>query len=354
MTPVTYLAAVSSDERDVAVVARDHCPMCGMTGPARYTDLQDRFFHAPGRWSFRECGACRHLWLDPAPAPEELPKLYTEYYTHTRQGPDQEGPALDARLADALALRGLPRAQAPRVGYMRWLAAKLACTIPPVGALADRVTMYVGEDSPGRLLEVGCGDGRTLARLQSLGWKVQGIEPDRRAARIARMSLHLEVDETTLENAQFGEGQFDAIIMSHVIEHLEDPTRALRTCWRWLDAGGRMVVVTPNLDSLGHATFGPSWMHLDPPRHLHIFSPHSLGKAFLNAGLAIPDLRTSSTFAFQSFGPSRRLRSEAATTLAGGNARSIVGGCALQFKEWLLELQGEKVGEELIATARKA
>src|SRR6201999_2092727 len=45
------------------------------------------------------------------------------------------------------------------------------------------------------------------------------------------------------------EGTFDAIIMEHVLEHVEDPVAILRLATPWLAPDGVIVVGVPNADS---------------------------------------------------------------------------------------------------------
>src|SRR5438093_674807 len=70
------------DNGGVHVVEAALCPLCGASGRVRYSQLRDRSWSAPGTWSFRECVACGHLWLDPCPVAEEIGRLYASYYTH--------------------------------------------------------------------------------------------------------------------------------------------------------------------------------------------------------------------------------------------------------------------------------
>src|SRR3989442_738635 len=70
------------DNGGVRVVEAAACPLCGASGRVRYSQLRDRSWSAPGTWSFRECVACGHLWLDPCPIAEEIGRLYASYYTH--------------------------------------------------------------------------------------------------------------------------------------------------------------------------------------------------------------------------------------------------------------------------------
>ncbi|MEM2293773.1 MAG: class I SAM-dependent methyltransferase [Nitrososphaerota archaeon] len=69
----------------------------------------------------------------------------------------------------------------------------------------------------------------------------------------------------------FKEDIFDTIYMFHVIEHLEDPKRALNEIHKVLRKGGKLVVITPNKYSRSS--------YLDPT-HRHHFTPGELKKLF--------------------------------------------------------------------------
>jgi SAM-dependent methyltransferase len=79
-----------------------------------------------------------------------------------------------------------------------------------------------------------------------------------------------------LFSARFSEHTFDAVTLSHVIEHVPDPLGLLVEVRRILKPGARIVLTTPNSRSLGHQKFREFWFGLDPPRHLQIFTPASL------------------------------------------------------------------------------
>ncbi len=57
--------------------------------------------------------------------------------------------------------------------------------------------------------------------------------------------------------------------------------------------GGRVVVITPNIQSLGRRWLGPAWIGLDPPRHLYLFSCASLRRLAIQAGLSVLSVRSS-------------------------------------------------------------
>lgn len=102
--------------------------------------------------------------------------------------------------------------------------------------------------------------------------EVEGAEPDPEAARIAREQRGLNVRVGTLEPSNLAPESYDAITMSHVIEHGHDPVATLKRCHESLRPGGSLIVVTPNVSSLGHRHFRRCYFHLDPPRRLFLLA----------------------------------------------------------------------------------
>ena len=153
--------------------------------------------------------------------------------------------------------------------------------------------MYLHDRPPGTLLEVGCGDGAKLAMLRSFGWRVVGQDLDTKAAHNAREKFGLDVRTTNVESIARTGVTFDAVIANHVIEHVSDPVAFVRYCTAMLAPGGRLVIMTPNIDSHGHHVFGRSWMGLDPPRHLFLFSPVSLARICAAAEVGSACVRTT-------------------------------------------------------------
>lgn len=97
------------------------------------------------------------------------------------------------------------------------------------------------------VLEVGCGEGAFGASLEARGVAVTGIEPDRRAAALARRRLSRLLDVTFDKGAGLLAGEaFDAVVLADVLEHLPDPVGALRTVRSLLRPGGEVVFSLPN------------------------------------------------------------------------------------------------------------
>lgn len=130
----------------------------------------------------------------------------------------------------------------------------------------------------GRILDVGCGLGDTLALLQSLGWNAYGLDIDATAIDEARKRGLKHVSVGTYKNvATYPDNFFDTIRLYHVIEHLEEPELCLRLAYKKVKPGGEVIIGTPNGESLVARLAGTYWLHLDAPRHLFLFSPQTLG-----------------------------------------------------------------------------
>ena len=256
-------------------------------------------------YSFSRCqnAACGHAWLNASSYPATVEAYPADYYTHA---PAPAG--IPARAVASIKRSRLGHA----LGYV----------------------MYLQGMTPGRVLEVGCGSGARLAELRERGWNVQGIEPDAAAAAVARDFYMVPVVVGTLDEGAFAPSSFDAIVMTHVIEHVSDPLPLLVLCRTLLRPGGQLVVTCPNLDAGGHKRYGASWIAFDPPRHEHMFTLASLVTLARAAGFPSVDARTSVRGAWGNFVGSEEIR-------ASGK-RSGHAGAGLRAKGLLLTV-GELV-----------
>jgi len=247
--------------------------------------LRDRYWDAPGTWSIRRCASCEHLWLDPRPVSEDIRRLYTSYFSHGSIAPlpflgDGFWPRATRGVLEFRGYRGIARnAKERRLGMLfRFL--------PPLWDECDQDIRSLEGPPRGLLLDLGCGSGWYLELMRALGWTVRGVERDPIAAQIAR-ARGLDVVESPIEDAPLPDDTFDVVTLSHVIEHVIDPMRVLAIARRFLKRGGAMIIITPNAESWGHRKFGRAWFHLDPPRHLHLFSPTNLAECVERAGLHV-------------------------------------------------------------------
>jgi 2-polyprenyl-3-methyl-5-hydroxy-6-metoxy-1,4-benzoquinol methylase len=139
----------------------------------------------------------------------------------------------------------------------------------------------------GDLLEVGCHVGVLLDRFRSQGWNVSGVEPDSSAANFARSHYRLDVRASTLEDAGYDPASFDAVVMLHVIEHLDDPAGTVGAIARVLRPGGFLVVETPVYDTLIYRLLGRRERSISCDGHIVFYTGRTLGALLERFGFEI-------------------------------------------------------------------
>lgn len=256
------------------------CPACAsLDRELLYRDLFDNvFFSAAGRWNLYRCTRCHSAYLDPRPDEASIGKAYEVYYTHATGRAREERRASGGLRALKLALtHGYVNA---RYGTRRQPSSPLGTWVARLSPVRrqkrDAEFRFLPRPGPGqRLLDVGCGNGDYLRNAGDAGWQAVGIDADEKAVEVARQ----QGLEARLGGIELFAGQadcFDAITLSHVLEHLHDPAMFLRAVHRLLKPGGVVFVDTPNIESRGARRWGVHWRGLETPRHLVIFSRSAL------------------------------------------------------------------------------
>lgn len=340
---------------DIRTEAVPWCPACEETDHRiLYAGMQDRLFGTPGEWTLKKCLSCGTAFLDPRPTPEDVGKAYADYYTHSAPSSPKGNSSIHRFYRD-LKSGYLGRRWGYRSGLKSWqmTLSPLLYLHPGRRAQLDHTVMYSKAMPGGRLMDVGCGSGELIERLKNLGWQVEGVDFDATAVRTARRR-DLKVHLGTLEDQSYPEASFDAVTMSHVIEHVHDPSALLRECHRILKPGGCLVMVTPNISSMGHKRFGTHWRGLEPPRHLHIFTPLSLRHLAEEAGFEHSSVRTTMQAAdFMYMASNSIWRKGSYSEKAPKPLIERLRGRWMQYLEWAILKMRSDVGEETVAVVEK-
>lgn len=102
---------------------------------------------------------------------------------------------------------------------------------------------------PGRMLDLGCGDGTVLWLARQDGWTVKGVELFPEHVKLVRETLGLDVDASDITAYEGVNEAWDCVVLTHVLEHLPDPVGALAKIRRLLKPGGIGVLEFPNIDA---------------------------------------------------------------------------------------------------------
>jgi SAM-dependent methyltransferase len=134
-----------------------------------------------------------------------------------------------------------------------------------------------------KVLDVGCATGLFIEVANSLGWDAYGIEISEFASNIAYNKFGKRIYRDTLERVMFDDSFFDLITMIDLIEHIPDLLSFFHEVNRILKPSGRLLIVTPNIDSLSARLMRDAWSHFKT-EHLHYFSPKTIDTLLKRTG----------------------------------------------------------------------
>jgi SAM-dependent methyltransferase len=202
---------------------------------------------------FVACDGCGFIYQTPRFTLEELKPIYADEYRK-----------------DTIEADGVPKAQ-----YLDFARAKSRREFEWIVGHLDR--------AKGRVLEVGCATGQLLRYFKDAGWDPIGLEPTLSFAEYGQRAHGIPIHPTFLEDADLLSG-FDLVILSQVLEHLQDPMAMLRRVAGLLAAGGRLYVSVP---------YSETYLPIRPARelfistHFYAFSPASLANVAARAGFVV-------------------------------------------------------------------
>jgi 2-polyprenyl-3-methyl-5-hydroxy-6-metoxy-1,4-benzoquinol methylase len=238
---------------DLANPSEIACRLCGGPSAAAFVVGDRNRGLGSGEFSYRRCQVCDAVFQ--ARVPEDLER----YYAADGYGsPDQE--------------------MVPE--FRRRELAKL-----------ELVTRFA---EPGSMVEIGPGPGLFTRTAKAAGFEITAIEMDGRYCDYLNTVLGVRAIQSESPAEVLATlGPTRAIVMWHVLEHLNDPWETLARCAQILEPGGVLAVSTPNPESIQFRLLGRYWAHVDAPRHLQLVPVHTLDSKMSELGMRRASITTS-------------------------------------------------------------
>jgi SAM-dependent methyltransferase len=127
-----------------------------------------------------------------------------------------------------------------------------------------------------RMLDAGCGTGRNLAEFGALG-TAHGVDPSPQAIDFCHRRGLTTVTAAGIEALPFADGEFDLILATDVLEHVERDDLAAAELRRVAAPGAVLVVTVPAYQWL--------WsLHDDSHQHLRRYTARALRARLARAG----------------------------------------------------------------------
>jgi SAM-dependent methyltransferase len=143
-----------------------------------------------------------------------------------------------------------------------------------LGVTARQITDFL-QDPAAQILDVGCANGGLLRALKDLGYKnLCGLDPSPVCVENTR-ALGLEAYPGSLFTP-FPYGKFDCLVLSHILEHIQDLEGATARIKDMLKPGGKQLIYIEVPDALRYVDFLYAPFQDFNTEHINHFSQTSL------------------------------------------------------------------------------
>lgn len=145
----------------------------------------------------------------------------------------------------------------------------------------------------GTVLDIGSGLGLFLSKFKELGWRVVGTDISSDVAGYSKRVFGVKVLIGDVTKMILPDKHFDLVTLNGVFEHIYNPRETLYKIKKVLKDRGLLVIVVPNIESLGYSIHKKEWYHLQPGRHIYQFSSSTITKLLLDTGFKVEEISHS-------------------------------------------------------------
>lgn len=143
-------------------------------------------------------------------------------------------------------------------------------------AVRKRASRYI----TGKVIDIGCGEMQYKDILSPFTVKHIGVDHYETLHNKESINIYGTAYDIPMKT-----GSFDSALCTEVLEHLEEPAKAIRECYRVLRPGGTAIFTCPFI-----------WHLHEEPRDFFRYSEHGLRYLFENNGFDIIEITPLSGF----------------------------------------------------------
>lgn len=217
---------------------------CKINRPVKLiTEKLKMFYFGQRKIGFAVCKSCGLVFQSPSPSHKEIIKYYIKISNYFDN-------------------------------YYKPTPDKIKSVNRHINIVKDEINKF-----PEKVLEVSLLNLYNLNQFKKNGSKtIEGLEPSKIIAKNIRRKHKIVVHNSTIEEFNFKK-KYDLIIMSHVLEHLFDPLKALKKCSKSQNVGQHILVEVPLFQNIENVVNGSLYLE-----HLYYFSENNFLELISNAG----------------------------------------------------------------------
>jgi SAM-dependent methyltransferase len=257
-----------------------NCKICNKADGNKIHVAKEMLLGLRTKFHYSECVSCGSLQLlDP---PEDFGPYYPEsYYSYA-------DPTLPSGLKNAIVQRLQAARDLTYFGEGSWFGRILSRRYDNS---ALRATLALKINRTSRILDVGCGSGKLLLRLHSIGFaNLTGIDPFISHDINYRDQVHIRKCLLT----ELKDEMWDVIMFHHSLEHFNEPEATLSLVHRMLPERGQCLLRLPVV-SWAWEHYGTSWRGVDPPRHIWLPTEKGVGILASSCGFRVTHVEYDSS-----------------------------------------------------------
>ncbi|MFH1457238.1 MAG: class I SAM-dependent methyltransferase [Patescibacteria group bacterium] len=226
-----------------------NCKICKSESKLLYKDIKDDRYGYPGNFSIYQCQNCNFGQIDSWLSEKKYDELYTKYYPRKKINPEN--------------VKKTAKVKVNKIRKTIWWL------------LGKNNQCHFKIKPQKKVLDIGCGDGRSLLEIAAQGSEAYGSEKDANVKKIAE-KLNLKIHFGDIDTLPHPDEFFNFITMNQLIEHVPNPINFLYEVSKKLKPGGKIILSTPNIESYNCQRSKRKWINWHVPYHQNFFSKESL------------------------------------------------------------------------------
>lgn len=250
---------------------KTNCDFCSSNKYHNLYSAKDHYHKKKGLFSIVKCNKCGLVYTNPRPTKEFMPFFYSSsagYFKPVKTS-NKESWVYHALLREYY--NYYPNEKRKNISeillFPYYLLTFKKMKIAGIPKFANE----------GHLLDIGCSYGGFLFEMKKLGWQVQGIELNKKAARWGKRNFGLEISNTDIDHFKPNE-KFDVITMRMLLEHVYSPKKVLKKVKSLLKPNGTLIIIIPNFDGFEAKLYEKYAYTFQVPTHLTHFTPETITK----------------------------------------------------------------------------